>query len=185
MIQEALDLLERSKELPTPDRWGLPFPMGVFGTLRKNQSNNRRMHAGRVGLHRKAFMPHFVAQGLSIKFNKDASAVFEVFFYTPDEWKLMIPGVDALEGFRPSDVSDKQDQWREFGYWRTLAWLHLLPEDYKHPLYEEDVWHNQRNLQIDPATWSQYPRIPCWVYSSISQNRASKETDTVIWGIPS
>src|SRR6266403_1909599 len=74
----------------THHRFNWPFPMGVFGTLRKNQGNNRLMHEATVEKHRLAFLPHFVAQSLGISYQKNGSAPFEVFYYTPEEWAKMI-----------------------------------------------------------------------------------------------
>jgi gamma-glutamylcyclotransferase (GGCT)/AIG2-like uncharacterized protein YtfP len=183
MLQESLDLLAKFSELTSLDRWHLPFPMGVFGTLRENQYNNHRMHRGDIALHRKAFMPHFIAHGLSINYSKDSSAPFEVFFYKPDQWSKMIPGVDSLEGFRPDNVDDP---WSvRYGYFRTLAWLRLLPADFDHSLFEPKRLGDlprSRNLNIPTDQWDNYERVPCWVYSSRHQNEAAANSGTVIWG---
>lgn len=180
-ITEACSLLEKSKDLPRTDRWNVPFPMGVFGTLRKGHWNARRMEAGKIETHSKAFMPHFIAHGLSISFEKEASAPFEIYTYTPDEWAKMIPGVDNLEGFSPAYA----DEHRHYGYFRTLAWLHVLPDDFRHPLFDSTSGlSSRRDLRIKPDEWNQYPRVPCWVYSGIRANDAARlaGVDTVIWG---
>lgn len=183
MLQKAFDLFAKFPETTTANRWYMPFPMGVFGTLRANQYNNHRMHKGDVELHCKAFMPHFIARGLSISYHHGSSAPFEVFFYEPDQWSKMIPGVDALEGFRPDD---NNDTWgNRYGYYRTLAWLHLLPEDFQHILFQPKRLGDLpqvRDIGIPQDKWEDYDRVPCWVYSSRHQNEAANESGTIIWG---
>lgn len=158
------------------ERWHLPFPMGVFGTLRTGQWNNHRMHVGEVADTYKAFMPHFIARGLGISFNRDSSAPFEIFCYSPQQWKKMIGGVDLLEGFNP------RRQPSEYGYYRTLAWLHVLPEDFEHRLFRKVRLDATRDLRIPPAEWGKYERVPCWIYSSLHENKLAAETGTIIWG---
>lgn len=172
----ARDLLEKAQGIIPSDRWMLPFPMGVFGTLRSKQCNNRRMHRGNVISQHKAFMPHFIAKGLSISFSKGSSAPFEVFFYDNDEWQKMIPGVDSLESFSPKYAEDKI-----YGYYRTLAWLRLLPEDFDHKMFSIDLW-GTRDLKMPEAEWNNYEAVPCWVYSSVTQNKAAKDHGVIIWG---
>lgn len=154
------------------EKYSWPFPMGVFGTLRQAQGNNRRMHAGEVKDHRVGFLPHFYAQGLSIGYHRDSCAPFEVFSYEQDQWNRMIPGVDSLEGFTPSRVTEYSRDW---GYFRTLVWIHLLPPDTVNEWFPEmgksaDLWH-RRDMKIDPKTWDSYEKVPCWVYSNQSSNR--------------
>lgn len=160
--------------------WKLPFPMGVFGTLRENQCNNRLMHYGKVSMYRQAFLPHFYAQGLSIRFQENATAPFEVFFYNPDEWNKMIRNVDALEGFS-CDRAYEKDSW---GYYRTLAWIYVFPENFKHELFEYGLYEGKRDLKIPKTEWNKFEKVPAWVYSSKAQNKLAQEakTDTVIWG---
>jgi len=184
LLTEAVKSLESFFE--QDDRWFQPFPMGVFGTLRLGCCNQRLMGApehkpSRFGLHysshHRAFMPHFSASGLSIHHSPESSAVFEVFTYIPDQWRKMIGPVDGLEGFRPGRDVD-------WGYQRTLAWLHILPEDFEHDLYDVDPWgRGERDLGIPKETWDQFPRVPCWVYSSVRQNGQSSELDDspIIW----
>ncbi len=184
-ITEANKLLEAFQTAETKDRWEMPFPMGVFGTLRDGHGNNRLMHRAEIGLHVRGFMPHFIAHGLSISFRKNATAPFEAFFYRPEEWKKMIPSVDSLEGFSPT-WAERQD----YGYYRTLAYIHLLPASYEHNLFpppDQRGWRSlgaDRDLQIPPEQWGQYERVPCWVYSSKTSNKMAIEAgvDTVIWG---
>lgn len=188
MIAETVQLLENSQKLKPEERWGLPFPMGVFGTLRKGQWNTGLMNRAPYEKHMKAFMPHFIARGLSIFFRKDCSAPFEIFTYKPDNWKKMIPGVDSLEGFRPSRIALKEngrpEEENSYGYYRTLAWLRILPDDYEHDLYENGSLGCDRDLKIPTSEWEKYERIPAWVYSNVASNTASikAETKTIIWG---
>jgi len=201
MLKAALALL---KEFDQQDnKWTAPFPMGVFGTLRMGcgndylmgsplegerdprQSNGRwwggarEDNRGRYSSHHKAFMPHFVAHGLSISFAYSKAAVFEVFTYKPDEWNQMIGSVDNLEGFHPGGR-----RWQG-GYWRTLAYLHILPDDYQHKQFK-GMGMGDRVLPIPMEEWSKYPHVPCWVYSSIRENKAceerlGKEHSPIIW----
>lgn len=184
---EINQLFENFKNLNNAERWKVPFPMGVFGTLREGQGNNHRMYRGKIARHQKAFLPNFIARSLSILFNKDSVAPFEVFFYpNQKEWNKMIPSVDSLEGFSPEYhdgdfIDENTEADARMGYHRTLVWLHLLPEDYDHPIYHQDLW-GRRDLKIPSEEWNQYEKIPCWVYSSISQNVLAKTTQTLIWG---
>ncbi len=151
-------------------KYAWPFPMGVFGTLRIRQGNHRRMTAGKFNNHRVGFLPHFYAEGLSVNHKKNACAPFEVFFYDDrKEWDKMIPGVDSLEGFWPADADKK----RQYGYFRTLVWIHLFPEGYTDrwfPATESASLWNHRDMQIDPKSWDQYEKVPAWVYSNIYSN---------------
>jgi len=184
-ITGSLKLLETAKEFDVESRWHLPFPMGVFGTLREGHGNNRLMHRADIEMRIRGFMPHFIAHGLSISYQKEATAPFEVFFYRPDEWKKMIPSVDSLEGFHPEYASDKS-----YGYYRTLAYIHLLPDSFEHPLFPPESgrgWYSlgaNRDLEIPQKEWDKYERVPCWVYSNKTNNVRAKEAgvDTVIWG---
>jgi hypothetical protein len=193
MLEEAVKRLEEFKELEA--KWPTPFPMGVFGTLRLDCGNDplmgspedgsRTPHCSRWGRtidckyasHHKAFMPHFTARGLSISFSHGQAAVFEVFTYKPEDWKKMIGPVDGLEGFTPGNG-------RDWGYWRTLVYLHILPDDYDHKHFEG--LYSERVLPIPMEKWADYPHVPCWVYSSRSQNRACRErlgieNSPIIW----
>lgn len=195
-MSEAMSLFEAHKDVmfsgdgdkttmvPTAV-YDLTFPMGVFGTLREGHGNNRLMHRAEIALHCKAFMPHFLAHGLSISFHKNCTAPFEVFFYRPEEWRKMIPSVDSLEGFSPKYAAEKG-----WGYHRTLAWIHLLPADYTHELFPDPDSHKgwyslgaERDLRIPQEEWAKYERVPCWVYSNRTSNERAREAkvDTVIW----
>jgi hypothetical protein len=173
--------------LATPDdekRFNFPFPMGVFGTLRSHQGNNFFMQRGTASKIRPAFLPHFYARGLSIGFAKDSCAPFEVFYYEPHEWVKMIGGVDGLESFSPERHYKGK---YESGYYRTLAWLRLLPEGHISrwfPQGERANLSEHRNMGFDKVTWDEYKKVPCWIYSSIYQNRVTKETvkdSPIIW----
>ena len=194
MIEVANKLFETFQE--SKDKWNFPFNIGVFGTLRLNCGNSWRMGRGPNGensdswyrenkrpsyaSHHKAFMPHFSASGLSIQLHKNKAAAFEVFTYTPEQWELMIGHVDSLEGFSP-----RAAKYKDWGYFRTLAWLHILPDDFKDILFEDPWHHDPRVLPIPVSEWKNYPRCPCWVYSSYHQNEqsiASKlEDQPIIW----
>lgn len=177
-------LLQKFKKADDEAKWSCPLPIGVFGTLRMHQGNNYLMTAGGKYLsHHKAFLPHYVAHGLSISFQKGASAVFEVFTYSPEVWKKMIGPVDRLEGFSP------HRHYSDYGYHRTLVKMRLLPDDFKSPFYDGPrdslLWGKERNLKIPMKDWDQYEECPAWVYSSRRQNSLCKETlgdnSPIIW----
>lgn len=188
MLDEANKLFESFEKATVDQRWHMPFPMGVFGTLRKNCGNDRLMYSNApYQSHHRAFLPHFYAQGLGIYCQKDCSGVFEVYTYKPEDWAKMIPRVDGLEGFRPGEPK------YEYGYWRTLVYLHILPDDFGDDQYfnlteksDRNSWRrfdDKRTFNIKPEEWSKYPRVPCWVYSSIRHNREARKIDghTIIW----
>ena len=177
MFENSRQMLEEFNK--TEAKFSFPFAMGVFGTLRKSGGNTRLM--GKYTSHHKAFMPHFSASGLTISFAPGMAAVFEIFTYTPENWKRMISSVDRLEGFIPND---EQRGW--YWYWRTLVYLHLLPDDFKSPFYESGFCYSEeRVLPIPQEEWKTYPRVPCWVYSSFVENYACAqqklEDSPLIW----
>lgn len=197
-IQKAVDLLSNFHQLPTNEKWDTPFPMGVFGTLRIAHGNSILM-GSKVGSpkiedddrfyrhrantqfnsHHKAFLPHFFASGLSLHDCEGDSAVFEVYDFTSENWNKMIRGVDRLESFSP--MSKGRHQW---GYWRTLVWMRILPDDYSHPMFTNSVLHGpKRTLDIPQNEWDQFAKCPCWVYSSIGVNTAVSKlsNDIIIW----
>lgn len=192
MLAQAQTLLEGFDKLSNEEKWKCPFPMGVFGTLRKGNGNaylmgrpegSKEENSPRFRNHtyrswHKAFLPDFHAIGLSIKHEVDDSAVFEVYTYEPDQWKEMIPSVDALEGFSPGH------QRLPYSYWRTLVMMRILPDDFEHEAFESGLaWGKKRVLDIPRTEWEQYQSIPCWVYSSSSQNDAarSRQDHPIIW----
>lgn len=142
--------------------------MGVFGTLRKGGGNTYRM-GNNYYSHRLAFLPNFYAEGLGIRHAVGAAAPFEIFFYEPDPWNQMIPGVDALEGFRWKSYGD-------YGYHRSLAKLRLLPDDFKHETFYY-LNYGYRSLDIPSNEWANYPVVYSWIYSSRRQNAAAVAND--------
>lgn len=167
----------------SPSRFNWPFPMGVFGTLRKSQCNSSLMNRAKIEDHRLAFLPHFSAESLRVKYEKNATAPFEVFFYSPEEWNKMINRVDGLESFDPqSDHGGDNNGY----YFRTLVWLHLLPTDYEDEWFPKNrqvsLW-GYRNMKFDPSEWNNYPKVPCWVYSNMRSTKLAKqeENSPIIW----
>ena len=161
---------------PSAARWSLPFPLAVFGTLRRCFANHHLMQLGRIQAHRYAFLPHFWARDLELIFHAGASTPCEVFFYAPDQWQRVIGPVDELEAFVPGQVQAS-------GYHRTLAWLRLLPDSFCHPLFEATELAHERNLAIERSHWEEYEQVPCWVYANVRANQQAREMiDTpVIW----
>lgn len=198
-VESAKALLTKFEKASGAERWGLPFPMGVFGTLRMGCGNDRLMYCnGKYHDHQKAFLPHFYGEGLSISCEENACCPFEIYFYEPEEWDKMIPRVDSLEGCYP--MAERAMSKGDYGYYRTLAWLHILPDNFS-PLFNNcngkkveveergyrrggtELW-NRRDLEIGKESWKEYDRVPCWIYSSLGQNKKAKKLDPspIIWG---
>lgn len=156
--------------------WRLPFPLGVFGTLRAGCRNHALMLAQPVVRRGRGFLAHFAARAISLQYCPGACAPFEIYGYEARNWGALIPGVDALEGFRAGFVDRS-------GYHRTLAWLRLLPADFQHPMYDLAIVELDRDLRIDVRSWNDYECVPCWIYSGVELNRsAAAQTDSpIIW----
>jgi hypothetical protein len=166
-----------------------PFPIGVFGTLRnlpKDQGNGKLMMRRKPVHQTKAFLPHFVTEGMNLKCKKGSSAAFELYFYAPDDWKDLIVDIDHLEGFKPNQ--------KNHYYIRTLMKLRILPNDFDKEFYDEMIPFNLtpdkiRDLQIPQDKWRQYPSVPAWVYSNSEANvdvanlwlNATIEENPLIW----
>lgn len=154
-----------------------PLPMAVFGTLRRGNYNNRLMY----GYHKveRAYLPNFKAQGLSLAYSPGSSCPFEVFHYTPLQWKMMIPLVDSLESFHP--VTGPRGC-----YTRTVAMLRILPDSFQHHLFDEPNNYGDRSLGIPPGQIVSdltATSIPCWVYSSDRENARAIGTqgNPILW----
>ena len=174
---------EFMKSRDTIDRYDFPFPMAVFGTLRsfpENQGNSNKMYAyGEVEPleHRKAFIPHLEPRGIWLEYRQNNSGPFELYSYSPDDWKQMIIGVDRLEGF--NKYSGRH------GYLRTLMGARLLPEDYRDKVFGRGIG-GPLGLNIQLEEFDSYPVVPCWVYSNRGANSLVKKNDNVIlWDGPS
>jgi gamma-glutamylcyclotransferase (GGCT)/AIG2-like uncharacterized protein YtfP len=173
-LAQARLLLGTLVDTPPEQRWQLPFPVAVFGTLRRGFANHSRMRAD-PGSGRCAFLPHFLARQLALSWQRGASAPFEAYTYEAEEWSKVIRDLDELEDFRPGHDHPSD-------YHRTLAWLYLLPVDFQHLAYSLPL-AQERNLQIDERSWASYERVPCWIYSNLVENRraASWEDSPLIW----
>jgi hypothetical protein len=159
-------------------KFNMPFPIGVFGTLRQlpnDQGNARRMFTRQPVAHHKAFLPHFTSSGIWLDFKEGASGVLELYYYEPEDFPAVIERVDALEGFSPD---------HSYGYWRTLMEVKVLPEDYTHELFNEGIHADDRDLKIPEDKWD-FPCVPAWVYSNARSNHACQQCfsgDTDIFG---
>ena len=172
---------------PESLKWDFSFPMGVFGTLRQGWGNDYlmghkegtkplpRSRPHTFAAHYKAFLTDFVAVGLRIRHEPGASAPFEIYVYEESQWEEMITNVDMLEGFSPGRHSG--------GYHRTLANLHILPAEFTHPLFEGRTTRDDRNLKIPMSQWNKYYSLPCWIYSSVSENDATVDSPRtpILW----
>ena len=147
-------------------RWRQPLPLAVFGTLRAGQRNHHLMQATPIVATRRAFLPHFRAEGIELYFHADGSAPFEIFWYDPAGWEEVLGPVEALEEFQPGIVTN--------GYHRSLAWLSLLPADFDHPAFACEL-ELSRDLGLAPAAWAGFERVPCWIYSNLAQNRLAQQ----------
>jgi gamma-glutamylcyclotransferase (GGCT)/AIG2-like uncharacterized protein YtfP len=160
---------------PAERRWQLPFPLGVFGTLRAGFGNHHLLQPDRAAGRRRAFLPHFRARELGLHFHPGASAPFEIYFYQPADWRAVIGPVDQLEDFAPPGSETAE-------FHRTLAWLALLPDGFEHPAFTVPL-EEERDLHIAPSAWAEHERVPCWIYSNIRANRraAALADAPIIW----
>jgi len=145
-----------------PLNYFLPFPIGVFGTLRDNECNNPLMLYKNPQLHCKAFLPHFVARDITLEYQEGASAPFEIFFYKKSDFQKIILRVDQLEGFSPPENTLN---W----YQRTLVELRILPNDYDR-VFDQGLRLNERNLEIPEQEWDDFPICLAWAYSDVKAN---------------
>lgn len=180
-IQELIAIINESyqqflKSENNEDRYDIQFPLAVFGTLRLGCGNDQRylLNPNKPSFHCRAFLSHFLATGLWLEAEIDASAPVEIFYHEPQYWKDLIARVDRLEGFHKTSSRG--------GYIRTLANIHILPEDYENDVFSLNL-HHPRNLKIPKEEWNNYQTIPCWVYSNYVANRTLKavEDSPIIW----
>lgn len=178
MFEQIHALHRNFEKVPKSERYMLPYPMAVFGTLRTipcDQGNSRLMTRVAPSKHCKAFLPHFTTEDISLRFEKNASAPLELFFYDPELWREMIGPVDRLEGFHPN-----KPLW---GYVRTLVNVRLLPDDFAEDLFLEGLNNPSRDLKIPTKDWELYPSLPAWVYSNPAANKSANliSDSPVIW----
>jgi hypothetical protein len=150
------------------------FPLAVFGTLRtlpRDQGNAQIMFRREPKLHCKAFLPHFSRDGITLKFEEGASAMFEVFFYDPQDFKVIIAAADQLEGFRPDH--------RFHNHWyRTLAELRVVPDDYAVAMFDEGIEPSSAKLDIPENEWDNFKPCMAWIYSNIPSNKEAARLHT-------
>jgi gamma-glutamylcyclotransferase (GGCT)/AIG2-like uncharacterized protein YtfP len=153
-----------------------PHPFAVFGTLRKIPSNqgNARLMRGYTD-HQKGFLPHFIAKGITLYFQKNATVPVEVFSYDPDYWKHVVSDLDRLERFTPNRPPGH--------YVRTLMNVKILPPEYKETIFEEGLVLSERNLNISYKKWDEFKNVQAWVYSSPKANllAAKLENSPIVW----
>jgi len=155
----------RWADTPPLLRWQLPLPLAVFGTLRAGQCNHHLLRSAPIRATYRAFLPHFRAEGIELYFHAHTCAPFEVYCYDAVGWEQVLGPVEALEEFRPGEITT--------GYHRTLAWLHRLPADFDHPAFAVAL-EQPRDLALPPAFWRGCERSACWIYSSLAQNRLAR-----------
>jgi len=174
-FEYAHSLLGQLELTPALERWSLPFPLAVYGTLRQGFRNHHLMQRGPITHHCRAFLPHFFARDIELFFRQESTCPFEIFVYEPAAWRAVMPPIEQLEEFIPGRIM-------EGGYHRTLAWLSVLPDDYQHPAFSSEL-PAERDLRIETEQWQLYVRVPCWVYLSVPQNRlaAGVAESPIIW----
>jgi hypothetical protein len=153
------------------------FPIAVFGTLRKlpcDQGNLHRMLKRDPVDHKKAFIPHILPSNIWVDFKEGASGLFEVFYYTDDDFKEVIKGVDRLESFTPD---------HHYGYHRTLLSVYLLPDDYPEDDFNRGIRWDKRTLGIPEDEWKDFETVPAWAYSNAKTNEllAEMENSPLLW----
>lgn len=171
------------------EKYNTPFPIGVFGTLRRiptNQGNAHVIHVREPVHHCKAFLPHFSSSGLSLNFKENASCIMELYFHDPADWPTVIEKCDRLESFSPSANYQGREEVRNLcGYYhRTLMEVKILPDDYANdlfnrPLRSVDGWFDDRDLKIPTSDWNQFVSVPAWVYSTFRANDALIENESI------
>lgn len=159
------------------------FPLGVFGTLRSRQCNAHLM-APAAGPWR-AFLPNFVAIGIHLEYRPGSTAPFEVYDFPASSWLRDLAPIDDLEDFDPSARAGLAATGP---YVRALAWLRLLPRDYRHPCFAADVdiplvggSREPRDVGIPPRHWHQYPAIPCWIYANAPSLVSAANDGIFLW----
>jgi gamma-glutamylcyclotransferase (GGCT)/AIG2-like uncharacterized protein YtfP len=164
--------------LSRPERFRVRFPVGVFGTLRRGQSNAALM-TGFQTWH-KGYLPHFVARGYRLFHRRGSAAPFEVYTFAEADWPAVMARLDALEEFTPEGEGAGD-------YHRTLMEVSLLPEGFAHPLFDA-AGHitpdsPERDLGNPAGIGGVAGRVTCWVYSSVGENGRSVEYEDspVLW----
>lgn len=195
-IREARNLFPlNNKQSIHYDR---PFPIGVFGTLRKlpRPCGNSHLMDGftHPPLHTlRGFLPHFIPNGLSLDFCPGASGAFEVFWYAPEHFDEVIAPIDRLESFVPDR---KKPHWYE----RTLVEMKIIPDNYRElggpwadlidNVFNEGLNMQNRDIGIPKEEW-EFSCCPVWVYSNPPTNDecmeifSEKDGDVFFEGGPS
>ena len=167
LIEQAEKLLPSAKDknLSRAEKLMLPFPLAVFGTLRiipKDQGNGRLMTRIKPLAHCKGFLPHFVAKGIELHAQENASAPLEIFFYDLEKWREVIRPVDELEGIYQDKIYS--------GYNRTLVYAKILPDKFEEEEFNKGISWQTRDLKIPNSFWEQFQSVPVWIYSNDSAN---------------
>lgn len=171
--------LKKLKELSNREIYDLNFPIAVFGTLRilpNGQGNHHRMTNHDYEFHSKGFSPHISPSGIWVDYKENCSGVVEVFSYDDENFNNAIGPIDSLEGFYYG---------KNYGYYRTLVNIHLLPENEYLLEFSKGIRWEDRDLQIPIKEWKDYNSIPCWIYTSIKlNNELEKNKEMLFNGSP-
>lgn len=188
MLKKLWNMYDEFLKAKDIDKYDFPFPMAVFGTLRRGWSNSCLMGSHKNSFkasryfdfrylaHCKAFIPHMLPSGLWLEFQEGCSGAAEVYFYNKNNWNHMIRGVDSLEGFYKNSGSH--------GYNRTLVKMHLLKKDFQSEFYDKKMGlYNTRDLAIMESSWNDYATIPAWIYANteININCSKLSSNPVLW----
>ena len=154
-------------------------PIAVFGTLRTLPEGQGNHHLMDGFIKRKiGFIPHLITTGIWTKLKPFSSMPVEIFWYDEKQYPITIKQIDTLEGFNPNNPN-------KLGYIRSLYDVHLLPDDYEHPLFETNIRNiPERDLEIDSKEWEKYQKVPCWVYTNQQvnyYNKLSRFSTNLIW----
>lgn len=178
LIEKSKEMYEGFSSLNIIDKYDVPFPMAVFGTLRQlptGQGNSGLMFVREPIFHCKAFLPHFTPEGIWLNFSENSSGAFEIYFYEPKDFPAVIERVDCLEGFN-SRIPHKH-----WGYCRTLMKVKILPDNFQHEIFDTGIKMRIRDLRIPKETWDSFDDVPAWVYSNTAANDQASEKDSLLW----
>ena len=165
-------LLQDFLNEPNPvARYQYPFPIAVYGTLRRYpecQGNSMLMEG--YDRHSRCFIPNFCPHGITLTHFKAGSGLAELYEYDDlDIFEDVLAKCDRLEGFDP-----ERGGWH---YLRTLMIVHKLPSNFSEEHFEAGINDDDlifprkiRDLEIPVSRWKNYESFPAWVYSNAHAN---------------
>eukprot|EP00759_Apiculatamorpha_spiralis_P033389 PhF_6_TR34707/c0_g1_i1/m.50505 len=204
LVKYCTSLQDMLKTLTEPTAISrMPFPICAFGTLRCFLNNNHYMGLpldtkacphnidalerdhrrrspnvitqGTYAYWCPVYVPYTSCEGLRIEYAESTGSKAELFCYTPEQFNLVIAGVDRLENYTFGRKTNL--------YNRTLMWVHLLPwamiQEMDHDVTSRRHWHQH------PSEMKRIFKVPAWVYSSTRTNAElgnnTSYGEVVIW----